>query len=286
MNVVLGVLLLLFGIAASGPQSLRAQDSVTTMRMATLCKMAQDSGWTSMPMGALMVRFGRQLLGTPYVGGTLEGSGPEVCRVTFTGLDCVTFFESILNLSRIVKAGSNRLDEFVSAVTYTRYRSGVLGGYTSRLHYTTEWILDNIRKGVISDVTPELGGVRSFMKVDFMSTHPQFYPALKNDTASITRIAEIEKYLQKQPMSVIPREGIRAIESQLRDGDIIAIATSKKGLDYAHTGVVIREGRRARLMHASSTKRQVVLDGYIGDVVARVETWTGISVLRPVDVSR
>jgi hypothetical protein len=85
-------------------------------------------------------------------------------------------------------------------------------------------------------------------------------------------------------MYVIPRGEIRKIESELRTGDIVAIATSKRGLDYAHTGLVVRDGTRARLLHASSTRKMVILDDYLSDVVQRVDSWTGISVVRPVDV--
>lgn len=247
---------------------------------------ARDSSWTRLPVGSLMTRLGRELLGTPYVGGTLEGDGPEVCRVRLDGLDCVTFFETVLNLARNLKLGASGYDRLLDSVTLTRYRAGRLDGYTSRLHYTTEWILDNVSKGIVTDVSKQLGGRPVQMKLDFMSTHPQYYEALRSDASAVQRIAEIEQRLQSRTMHVIPREKIAAIESDLRDGDIVAIMTSKKGLDYAHTGIVVREGARARLMHASSTKKQVILDGYLADVVARVDTWTGISIARPIEVGR
>ncbi|HBB24754.1 MAG TPA: DUF1460 domain-containing protein [Bacteroidetes bacterium] len=264
----------------------QAQTASSVRRVDALVALAKDSGWTRLPIGQLMTRLGLQLLTTPYVGGTLEGDGPEVCRISLDGLDCVTFFESVLNLARNIQRGRTAFEDLRSSVTETRYRSGILDGYTSRLHYTTEWFLDNVAKGVVEDVSQSLGGTPMNMKVDFMSTHPQLYPALRQDTAAVRRIAEIERRLQRATMFVIARDRIARIESELKDGDIIAIVTSKKGLDYAHTGIVVREGNRARLMHASSTKKQVILDGYLADVVARVDSWTGVSVARPQEAVR
>lgn len=264
----------------------QAQTASSVRRVDALVALAKDSGWTRLPIGQLMTRLGLQLLTTPYVGGTLEGDGPEVCRISLDGLDCVTFFESVLNLARNIQRGRTAFDDLRSSVTQTRYRAGILDGYTSRLHYTTEWFLDNVAKGVVEDVSQSLGGTPMSMKVDFMSTHPQLYPALRQDTAAVRRIAEIEARLQRATMFVIARDRIARIESELKDGDIIAIVTSKKGLDYAHTGIVVREGNRARLMHASSTKKQVILDGYLADVVSRIDSWTGISVARPREAAR
>jgi hypothetical protein len=286
-RAVTGAVLAIVAIAAVDAQSQEAANEITEAgRVARLETTARDSGWVRLPLGVLMARLGYELVGTPYVGGTLEGDGPEVCRVRLDGLDCVTFFETVLNLARNLKLGASGFDRLLESVTRTRYRAGRLDGYTSRLHYTTEWFLDNEAKGIVKDVSQQLGGSATQMKLDFMSTHPQYYSALRADTSATQRIAAIERRLQSMTMHVIPREKIADIESQLHDGDIVAIMTSKKGLDYAHTGIVVRQGNRARLMHASSTKKQVVLDGYLADVIARVDTWTGISVARPNDVGR
>ena len=278
------IIALLFVLVFTSSAIVHAQDGDLRWRVQTLSAIAKDSGWTRLPLGELMVKLGRQLVGTPYVGGTLEGEGPEVCRVRLDGLDCVTFFESVLNLSRNLQSGRTTVDQLIESVTLTRYRSGKLAGYTSRLHYTTEWILDNVRKGTVSDISKDLGGKPVHMPVDFMSTNPKYYPALRQDSVAVRQMAEIEARLRSETMYVIGRNDIASIESRLQDGDIVAIVTSKKGLDYAHTGIVVREGSRARFMHASSTKKHVVLDGYLADVISRVDTWTGISVARPLPV--
>lgn len=247
----------------------------------TMRRVANEK-WNRLPIGELMGQIGTLLVGTPYIGGTLEGDGPEVCRVDLTGLDCVTFFENVLAMARCTKIGTTSWDAFVKQVTLTRYRDGRIDGYTSRLHYTAEWIDNNVAKGVVRDVTQEIGGELFPVRVSFMSEHPQYYPALKADTSLIPVMAGVERRLATTTRYIVPRERIADVEHLLQTGDIVAIATSKSGLDYAHTGMIIRDGDQARLMHASLTKKKVLLDGRLSDYVSSVKTHIGVSIVRPV----
>ena len=248
----------------------------------TMRRIAAEK-WNRLPIGDLMGNIGTLLLGTPYVGGTLEGAGPEICRADLTGLDCVTFFENVLAMARCSKLGTPSWDAFIKQITRTRYRDGQLDGYTSRLHYTAEWIENNVAKGVVRDVTPDLGGDVFPIRVSFMSEHPQYYPPLKADTSLVGTIASIERRLATTTRYIVPREKIADIEPLLKTGDIIAIATSKAGLDYAHTGLIVREGSVARLMHASVTKKKVILDVRLSDYIASVKSHIGVSILRPIE---
>jgi nitroimidazol reductase NimA-like FMN-containing flavoprotein (pyridoxamine 5'-phosphate oxidase superfamily) len=245
-----------------------------------------DSNWKALPIGSLVSKVGLELLEAPYVGGTLDGTGREVCTVDMLRLDCVTLFEVSLNMARIMQLGKDSLEDLIEAVTYTRYRDGILSDYTSRLHYTSEWIDNNIKKGVVVDVTSQLGGIPFVLQLGFMSQNPKYYPALVAEPRYVEVMRSIEQRVNTTSRTIIPRQSIANIESQLQDGDIIAIATSKKGLDYSHTGMIVRDGDRARFLHASSTKKKVILDGPISEYVGRLESNLGITVLRPLPVAR
>ena len=241
-------------------------------------------GWDKLPIGSLMGHIGELFIGTPYVGGTLEGHGPETCRIDLTGLDCVTFFENVLCISRVVKKKKMSWEDLVKEITFTRYRSGALGDYTTRLHYTSEWIEDNVTKKIVKDETKDAGGELFPIHVNFMSQNPQYYRPLTEDSSLISRVAATERLLATTARYLIPKDRIAEIEHLLRTGDIVAIATSKAGLDYAHTGMIVKEGDNARLMHASSQKKKVILDVRISEYVNSVKSHTGISVLRPLEV--
>ncbi len=241
--------------------------------------------WASHPVGECIGKIAEFFIGTEYAGGTLEGKGPEICRVDLKGLDCVTLYENALCLARILKKGRTAYDDFIAELTYTRYRRGILTDYTSRLHYTSDWIYDNERKKVVKNITRDLGGEEIPVRVSFMSENPGYYPALREFPEFIEKIAGIEKEINKRKHWVIPREKVKSVQNHLRTGDIIAVATEKKGLDYSHTGLAFRdENRRIRLLHASSVEKKVLLDSEIYRYIQSIETHTGITVARPLEV--
>jgi hypothetical protein len=269
-----------------GPASLGGvQAAAPAPTLAGLLAAAHAQGWDTLAIGERVARFGRALEGAPYVEGTLEGPGPERCRVTTDGFDCVTFMETALNLARTTHTaggGETTSEDVTRAITYTRYRGGRVDGYLSRLHYTSEWIADNIAKGVLEDVTPSLGGVLVPLNVDFMSTHPERYPALRDNPGLVDSMRHIERRINSTRRTHVPRDRVAAIERKLRTGDLVAITTSIRGLDYAHTGLIVREGNGARLLHASSKGGRVMLDDRIGAYLARApSSRIGITVLRP-----
>lgn len=246
----------------------------------------------TLPIGECMGKIGSMMIGTRYVGGTLELM-PERCILDLNGLDCVTFFENTLNISRTAKIKQNEILQNPNSITfrdvldqieYTRYRGGNMDGYTSRLHYTSEWIIDNVKKGVVKDLTKELGGKPFPVKVGFMSANPQYYPQLVAEPTLVRKIQGIENEINAQKHWYIPNAQVKDIESKLQTGDIIAIATNKSGLDYSHTGMIIKNAKgMALFLHASSSKKRVYLDKRISTYLSESSTSIGISVLRPQD---
>ena len=147
-----------------------------------LHKAAYEADISYKPMPERMEFFARRLLGKPYVGWTLErDENQEFCFVSMDRLDCVTFAETVLGLAN-VRWNSRALvssDNLVRAVEETRYRGGRVDGYLSRLHYTSDWIYDNARKGTVIDLTKSLPGAKPFVKtINFMSQHMSVYRQL------------------------------------------------------------------------------------------------------------
>src|SRR4051812_43849754 len=145
-----------------------------------ILKKSLAEKWETLPIGQTMGHVAKELEGTPYVGFTLELSkNAEVCSVNLTGLDCVTFFEDTLDFSRMLKKGGRTPEEMLKEVAFTRYRGGVVGDFTTRLHYTTDWYVDNEKKKVIRILAPELPGNAPFtQKVGIMSQKPANYRQL------------------------------------------------------------------------------------------------------------
>ncbi len=126
------------------------------------------------------------------------------------------------------------------------------------------------------------------MRIDLgiMSNNPKFYPALQVHPDYIPRVAAIEQELNKGNYTILPKATIAEHEAQLKTGDIIAIATNKKGIDYAHTGLIaVDENGKAHFLHASQTKKKVIMDDTISAYMNTVSSHTGIAVLRPIEIA-
>ena len=93
--------------------------------------------------------FAQQLLGVPYVAGTLDEGKEEKLIVHLDKVDCTTFVETVLALALADKEKKRNFGSFKKALQHIRYRGGILDGYPSRLHYFSEWIKDNERKGIV-----------------------------------------------------------------------------------------------------------------------------------------
>src|SRR5688500_12202282 len=119
-------------------------------------------------LGRRAVRVGELAVGTPYEAFTLEGylraggnpSRTEPLTVSLTRFDCVTLVESCLAVARVAaRTRAPSWDRFAREVERMRYRGGKRGGYTSRLHYFSEWISDGEKRGLVRDMGAELGGI-------------------------------------------------------------------------------------------------------------------------------
>ncbi|MEL6733706.1 MAG: N-acetylmuramoyl-L-alanine amidase-like domain-containing protein [Bacteroidota bacterium] len=231
--------------------------------------------------GEVAVTIGKRFLGTPYVGKTLEVGENESLVINLHGLDCTTFLENVVVLTRLQQEQDLSVTAFQQALTELRYRSGTLEGYPSRLHYFSEWLIDNEKKGWIKNITLDIGGVPYKKKIDFMSTHRSSYARLEGNDANWQDIREVEVRLNQQSFFYIPKDYIRNLEDNIATGDLIAIATSIQGLDVVHTGFAYRKNGRVHLLHASTGSKQVEISTKpLYEYMAGIRHQSGIMVAR------
>lgn len=234
------------------------------------------------------INIGKQFLGRPYVPHTLDVNPTEQLVVNVLELDCTTYLETVLALSLAWQDVADKQNQvlfeqtFKKYLTKLRYRDGRIDGYASRLHYFSDWLRDNERKGLVTDVTREFAGSLSVAKsVSYMTTTTYKYPHL-NDPAVFRQMAETEASLSQKPFSFIPKKNIRQAEDQLREGDIVMLTAARPGLDMKHVGLAVRQpDGRMHLLHASSDQGAVVITPYpISDYVQWHKRLSGIRVAR------
>jgi Protein of unknown function (DUF1460) len=241
---------------------------------------AHQQNLQSRPIGEVIQAIAQQFLGSPYQGKLLEQSPTETLFLSLKRFDCVLFVETVVALARNIVQHDDSVSTFARNVASLRYRSGRLDGYCSRLHYFSDWIADNEQRGLVQNLTANLGGTKLPQSFSFMSEHRLLYPQLKSKT-EFQCIQQVEARLNKRHLSFIPTASIRNLYPQLQSGDIVAVVTSVPGLDVTHTGLIERRGDSTiGVIHASpgrTVQRALDLQTY----VSRVQMSIGIFVVRP-----
>ncbi|WP_103072639.1 N-acetylmuramoyl-L-alanine amidase-like domain-containing protein [Aquimarina sediminis] len=230
--------------------------------------------------GKTIVSVGKTFLGTPYVAKTLEIGAKESLVINLQGLDCTTFVENVLVLSLMLKNNKSDFETYTTYLEKIRYKDGKLDGYASRLHYFSEWIINNEQKGITKNITGDIGGIEIEKEINFMSTHRELYPFLKDDK-NYKGIQQSELNISQSVICFLPKDQIKENEESITSGDIIALTTSIKGLDITHTGIATREkDGRIHLLHASSKGQVEVSSLPLVDYLKSIKNNTGIIISR------
>jgi hypothetical protein len=227
-----------------------------------------------------IIAMGKTFLGVPYVGQTLEGP-KEMLVCKLDGLDCYTFVENVLALSNTLYDSKPSFEKYKLHLKNLRYRNATIAGYSSRIHYFSEWALQASNNAYIDDITRANGSVLP-KKINFMSTHRKSYKAFAEDTWVLAQIQKMEKTLETNQIFHIPRSEFITNQKLIKDGDIVAFTSTVEGLDVNHEGFAIWENGVLKFMHASLEKKKVIIiTESILEYLNRVHKHAGVMVLRP-----
>lgn len=273
-----------------------AQDLVYTkpdsLRVEMLLRQAPDD--------ADVIYFARKLIGTPYVGHTLEVSNDvEPLVINLRELDCTTYVEVVAALwhthcylrtlsgvEPFPVSGQRRLPAsqrntelqphasglpaftiFADYLTRYRYWAGLRRGYCSRHHYFSWWWHDNVAQHLLQEVDLSAAAVKLTpmqVRLSYMSSNPRQYRQLAAHPDWAKQLQPLEQlysgtdgtYLSQQELLRIGSTGLKGV---IKDGDVIAIVTTKAGLDYSHLGFASwQSDGRLHLLNASSIHKRVV----------------------------
>ena len=255
-----------------------------------LVAKAKAGNWKAMPIGERTAAVGQALVGTRYKHFTLEiDNRVESPSVNFQGMDCWTFFETALGFARMLNEPESNWtpERLLYYIELDRYRGGqCTGEYLSRLHYLEDWLYDNDRRGLVEDLTRELGGRSVPHSAREMTTGWRHYRYLASNRSLLGPLARMEANVSSRPLYEIPKSQVKSIESKLRSGDVIGvISRERNGLhSTAHVGLALRSSDGVlHFMHASSPSNygRVVIDAELSRYLYRYGSDSGILVARP-----
>ena len=263
--------------------TLGAKAQVTYQRVDSI-RICQLLGQANRQTSVLWIA--RQFLDVPYVAHTLEINDDEHLVVNTRQLDCTTLVETVTALKLCAQDGKHAFADYLDALRQLRYRQGRLNGYPSRLHYFTDWIRDKAAMQIVEDIqqpNPPFSAVQS-VSVNYMSTHPEAYKALKANPSLVPEIRASEQLLTGLKVRYIPKRLLRnnaLLRSVVKEGDILAITCNKKGLDIAHLGFAVWRKDGLHLLNASMLHKKVVEEPMtLWQYMQKHKTFTGIRVVR------
>ena len=201
----------------------------------------------------------RHFIERPYKPNPLIGSADtaEAFTASLDGFDCVTYIEIVLALSR-----ASNVDEFTKWLRKIRYDRGRIQ-WEQRNHYSTLWIRNNIREGIIRPVS---------------------MPAVP--TVSIDRVLNVVPglALQRTRVRCVPKHAVPRLERYLQTGDLMFFVSTRKHLDVFHAGIIVRDGKKIFMRHASRSEGSVV-EQELSEFL-KANRMTGIIIVRPQPVTR
>lgn len=247
-------------VQAATVERMRFHCDSDTLAINDLLRKGHQSGIGE--ANALIEFYARQLLGTPYVAHTLEGD-VEMLTINIHELDCLTFIESLYALTRATLDGRYSWRDYAANIENVRYRGGEMGDYSSRIHYISEWIIDNHMRGNLVEVTPDLPHVDYMVKnIDYMTHHTASYRSLKDDSAMVEKIRAHELRSHRFPYLKRSWLNDKDVKAALRSGDFVSLVTRAEGLDVSHNGIIIVDTKGdPYLLDASMSGGKVMLEG-------------------------
>lgn len=230
----------------------------------------------------LVIFYAKKLLNTPYVAHTLEGD-KELLTINIDELDCTTFVETLYALVKTTLSQRTTWRDYANNLESVRYRNGIMTDYASRLHYISDWIVNNSARGNLQDATTNFNSCKYMIKtIDYMSNHRDAYPSLKDSTI-FEKIRNFEVGYRSHRFPYIKKEAINSKETkaEFKSGDLIGMVTKIEGLDISHLGVVLKENNRLYFINASMSGKKVQIEKQsFAEYLRDIRSCIGIRVFR------
>src|SRR6266849_7945036 len=209
--------------------------------------------------GSRIDALSRRFLGRSYKPNPLIGSAntAEVFTASLDGFDCVTYIETVVALAR-----ASSVEDFSEWLRKIRYERGRIK-WQRRNHYMTQWIRNNVREGMIKPVSTP--AVPTLSRERILNVVPGLAP-------------------QRARVKCVPKPAVPRLKRYLQSGDLIFFASTRKNLDMFHSGIIVRDGNKVSMRHASRSQGAVV-EQELSEFL-KANRMAGVVVVRPQPVTR
>lgn len=231
-----------------------------TIKVNELLRQTAEHGGT---LGERCAFVAKALADTPWAA-PADNDEKGTIMINLHGLDRLGFVNTVIALAQASTQKLPRVKEYERFYEQLSRRKGQDDGFSSQLFYGAEWIVDNIYRGNLKEMTEYIGGggfkVKTF---DYMTRHRDEFPALKDQAVyDAVRMNEMGYRSHRLPHLKKQSVGNKSIHELMLDGDIILMLSSEIDYDIYDIGFIEMKDGEPYFIHISRDKGVVMEDPY------------------------
>lgn len=156
------------------------------------------------------------------------------------------------------------LKEFEKNLESISRKKGKDEGFVSQFLYGSDWIVDNVYRGNLQEMTEYLenGNYRT-KTLDYVSRHPDEFPAMRDSlTREKVKLMEFGYRSHRIPHLKKQSIGNKNLKELLRNGDLIIMCPLEDDFDIYDIGIVSLETGEPTLIHIPKEIGVVTIDPF------------------------
>lgn len=237
-------------------------------------------------IGARVALAAKALLGVPQAPAA-DNDSLGTIMIRLDSLNQKEFLNMAMAAAKASYAPTASIHDFEKALSDISRKKGVDEGFPSQFIYGADWIVDNVYRGNVKEMTEYLdGGSFRTKTLDYVSRHRDEFPAM-SDSLVREKIKIIEMGYRSHRIPHLKKQSIgnKNVKELMQEGDIIMMLAPENDFDVYDLGIVtIKEGE-PYLIHVSRSKGEVVEDDFPLQRLFKIESqfFYGYRWLRPTE---
>lgn len=231
-----------------------------TVRISELLRKTVEKGGT---LGERCVFVANELAGTPWAPAP-DNDEKGTIMINMHGFDRLGFVNTVMAIAYASMQKIPRVKEYERFYEKFSRRKGQDDGFPSQLYYGAEWVVDNVYRGNIKEMTEYLtGGGFKTKTFDYMTRHKDEFPALSNpDVYDKVRMNEMGYRSHRIPHLKKQSAGNKPLHELMENGDIIMMLSPEVDRDIYDIGFIEMKEGEPYLIHIGHDKALVEEDPY------------------------
>lgn len=213
--------------------------------------------------GERIVMAAKAMEGTP-LGKAADNDSIGTIVVRLDTLNRREFIYLALAAAKTAILSSPTLKDFENNLADVSRRKGKDEGFASQFLYASDWIVDNVYRDNLKEMTEYLeGGNNRTKTLDYVSRHPEEFPAMA-DSVTAEKVKLVEFGYRSHRIPHLKKQSInnKALKEIIKNGDIIILNPPETDFDIFDIGIVTLKDGEPYLIHFSREKEEVATDPY------------------------